>query len=66
MSRCKACDTQFSDSDFSRADGSEEDMCSYCRYVSSNPFGYSSREYQFEYITEVPIYVENYHNTIDK
>lgn len=63
MARCKACDTPFSDSDFS-TDG--EDLCSYCRFVSESPFVLNTKEYQFESITEVPVYVENYKNTIDK
>lgn len=63
MARCKACDTPFSESDFS---DEHQELCSYCRFVSDNPNYLSQREYQFESITEVPIYVENYENTLDK
>lgn len=62
MSRCKACNTPFTDSDF---DGNE-DLCSYCRFIAKNPNFSLAREYQFESITEVPVYLENYKNTIDK
>lgn len=66
MSRCKACDTVFHDSEFSSTKGLEEDLCSYCRFISSNPNYLSDKEYQFESITEIPVYVENYRNTVDK
>lgn len=63
MSRCKACNTPFSGSSFHNE---SEDLCSYCRFISNNPQFCDIREYQFESITEVPVYVENYKNTIDK
>lgn len=64
--RCKACDCIFSESDFLSKSGVDNDLCSYCRFVSDNPNYLSQREYQFEFLTEVPNYVENYKNTIDK
>ena len=67
MSRCKACDTLFKESNFIRPDtNTEEDLCSYCRYVSTSPFFYEEREYQFQSLTEIPVYIENYNNTVDK
>lgn len=65
MARCRACDTPFNDRGFP-GDGEVEDLCSYCRFVSSHPDYYSMKEYQFENITEIPVYVENYENTVDK
>lgn len=66
MSRCKACDAIFSDSDFIKSGGFREDLCSYCRSLSIFPENYSLREYQFESITEMPVYIENFENTVDK
>ena len=60
MARCKACDKVFSENDFG------EVLCAYCRYVSDNPSNFDMKEYQFEEITEVPVYVEIYYNTVDK
>lgn len=66
MARCKACDTAFNDSGFDGASNYQEDLCSHCRFVSKNPSFFNTKEYQFESITEIPVYVENYHNTVDK
>lgn len=66
MARCKACDTPFNDSDFIGTLSEQEDLCSACRFVSKNPNFFYTREYQFESITETPIYIENYQNTVDK
>jgi len=62
--RCKACNIPFADSDFTPKRRKDDGYCSYCRFVSDNPFVLSDREYQFESITEVPSYVENYYNTV--
>lgn len=66
MARCKACNTPFSESDFVNPRGMDEELCSYCRFVSDNPNYLSQKEYQFESLTEVPVYLENYENTVDK
>lgn len=66
MSRCKACDIPFTDTDFRVPGINDDGYCSYCRYVSDNPYSLEFHEYQFESITEVPIFIENYQNTIDK
>lgn len=66
MARCKACDTPFNDSDYVGNITQQEDLCSHCRFVSKNPSYFTTKEYQFESITEIPIYVENYQNTVDK
>lgn len=64
MARCKACDTPFTESDFTSSKGEDQDLCSYCRFVADNPNYLSQREYQFESLTEVPVYIENYENTV--
>lgn len=66
MARCRACDTPFNDSDYVGIATQHEDLCSHCRFVSKNPNFFHTKEYQFESITEIPIYVENYQNTVDK
>jgi len=66
MSRCKACDVLFTDSNFINSEGFEEDLCSYCRYLCRSLESSIIHEYQFESLTEIPVYVENYQNTVDK
>ena len=65
MSRCKACNKQLLDSEF-RVPGIDDDgYCSECRFISDNAYFLDDREYQFETLTEIPVYVENYMNTVD-
>ena len=67
MSRCKACNIPFTDSDsLLTPEGFEEDLCSYCRFVSYNPNLLNVKEYQFEYITELPLHLELPTKSVDK
>ena len=67
MSRCKACNIPFTDSDFLLTkDGFEEDLCSYCRFISYNPNTLNIKEYQFEHVTEIPFQFELTTKGVDK